>query len=255
VQHERRLRDWERDDDQFGDWGKHAPNNVGRQGRKKMMERMRKSAQRFEEENDPEDWFRSAKNRSTTSIPTQPRLMRERVKERPRGGERQNDRDTDTEWGRRDSDRDKERRRGTDQDRERDRRRDIDSRDRGRGRGRDEDLGRERHRERERDRDRGRDRDRDGERDQGRERNHVQDEGQRRHPHESSKVKIKFSSDRVGPPSLHPGLPPRPPSLLARLSDIPQEESQPLSIKGAGQKRSRDDRRRNYQPQYRGGYS
>lgn len=223
------------------------------------MERMRKSAQRFEEESDPEDWFRSSKNRSATSIPTQPRLMREGNKERPRDSDRQKDRHRDREWEhRKDNDSDKQRQRDTDRDREHDRKRDMNSRDRGRGR--DENQGRERHREKEWETEKGmsrrsRDKDRGGERDKPRERSQVQHEGQRRHANESSTMRIKFSSTRMGQPTPQSGLPPRPRSLLERMGEVPQEESQPLSIKGAGQKRSRDDHRRNYEPRYRGGYA
>ncbi|KAF9451703.1 hypothetical protein P691DRAFT_662602 [Macrolepiota fuliginosa MF-IS2] len=58
ARQERRLRDWEQEDD----WGKHAPDQVGRQGRRKMMEKMRRNAQRFEEVSDPDDWFGNARN-------------------------------------------------------------------------------------------------------------------------------------------------------------------------------------------------
>ncbi|XP_006460080.1 hypothetical protein AGABI2DRAFT_117040 [Agaricus bisporus var. bisporus H97] len=253
IQHERRLRDWEHDDRRFGDWGKYAPDNVGRQGRKKMMERMRKNAKIFEEESDPEDWFRGAKNRIAPPIPTQPRLARKGREDRQMDRERQKDKDRNGEREQRDNDKDRYRRRGTYQDRESDRRRGMDNRDRGKGR--DRDLGRESHRERDRDGDR--DRDREGERGKSQERNGTRDEGLRRHPNDSSKVKIKLPQTSAGKTSLHPGLPPRPPAqsqptLLARLSD-PVPESPSLSIKGAGKKRNRDDRR-SYQPQYRGGY-
>lgn len=239
LQRERRLRDWERED-QFGDWGKYAPDHVGRQGRKKMMERMRKSAQRFEEESDPEDWFENPRNaRSRGAFPSSSSNTRRNWE-----GDRQ--RDKDREWQR-----DREHHRDIDRERERDRRRERD---------------RERERDRDRERSRRREKGRDEERRQGREKN--QDN--------AHDMKIKFSASigagRNPLPPLPPGLPIRPqvqlrPSLLDRLSDHPlgdlppsRNGSQPrnatsLSIRGASQKQGLDEDHRSHRPQYRGGYS
>lgn len=112
---ERRLRDWERDNDA---WNNHAPDGVGRQGKKRMMERMRKAAKNFEEESDPDDWFRNLRN------------MRSRETDGPlsrsdRDGDRRRDRD------KRDKDRarnwDLYRARRRDRDRKRERERESDN--------------------------------------------------------------------------------------------------------------------------------
>ncbi|KAF5363675.1 hypothetical protein D9756_000646 [Leucocoprinus leucothites] len=266
---ERRLRDWERD---AGAWNMHAPEGVGRQGRKKMMEKMRRSAQRFEEESDPDDWFGNSKNARNRGVGPHSHSRSDRDRDRRRDRDRERQRERDRE---RQRERDRERQRERDREVQRDR-----ERDREHNRRRD----RDRERERERDRDREMDRDRDRDRaEHGRqiERDHTQASGIGRDGRD--KVTINFKnidpSRKFLPPAPH-DLPARPaatakPSLLERMggkaADDPSTNrrnpershsgSSSLSIKGAGQRSNGDDNHRSHSgrdrhsgPQYQGGY-
>ncbi|KXN90248.1 Protein air1 [Leucoagaricus sp. SymC.cos] len=255
---ERRLREWEREDHT---WSMHGPVDVGKQGRKKTMERMRKSAQKFEEESDPDDWFGNPRNVRNRGAPTPTSYSR--------------------------SDRDWDRRRDRDRERQRDRDREIErQRNRERDWERDRDWRREQDRERERDyweRDKERDRTRDREWGREQQRRPERDEGGSRDQASSGGkgggVKITFSNSiGRGRNFLPPSLPARPstdsrPRLLDRISEDTNPRSYPgntlprvnnsnsLSIRGAGRRQGRDDDRNNYRagreqpgPRYQGGY-
>lgn len=58
----RAPRDWEQGATLPEGWGNQAPDNVGRQGRRKNMARLEKRAREQEVDDDPDDWFGSAGN-------------------------------------------------------------------------------------------------------------------------------------------------------------------------------------------------
>lgn len=234
------------------------------------MEKLRKSAQRFEEESDPEDWFGNHRNVKIrgAAVDSPSNSRQERERERDRRKERDKER-----WRERERERERERR---ERDREMDR-----------ARGRERESSRERDRGRERER--GREQERQQERDRDQERDHGRDQpssGARGGG--GGKVKISFPKSfgegRHLLPPPPPDLPTRPaahsrPSLLDRIGDRLTDDPPPsrnhprgsrqnvnggmsLSIKGAGQQQSRDNNhkssrlaRGNSGPQYRGGYT
>lgn len=221
---ERRPRDWERDNHV---WNDHAPDGVGRQGKKKMMERMRKAAKNFEEDSDPDDWFRN------------PRNMRSRETVGPLSR----------------SDRDGDRRRDRDK-REKDKARDWDLH---RARGRDRDSKRERERERESDNARGRHR---IEQDKPSERGHDKAYPDR----EKVKINFKHSLPARPPSTTRPSLLARIGGSDSVDSPGPSKKRDrsgtlSFSIKGAGQRTAKDDSYSHHYPvgdrpgpRYQGGY-
>jgi hypothetical protein len=66
-------RDWRKCNDFLGGWGNHAPENVGKQGRKKNMAKMERSASQQAVDADTDDWFENpinAGNRSAMKTPS-----------------------------------------------------------------------------------------------------------------------------------------------------------------------------------------
>lgn len=222
---ERRPRDWERDNDA---WNNHAPDGVGRQGKRKMMERMRQAARNFEEDSDPDDWFGDSRNtRNRGFVGPRSRL----------------DRDVDSR-----RDRDRERQRERDRDRDRDRDRNQESH---------KDRGRDRDRRRERDKEKGR---RRVEQDRPSERDHDQVSLDR------DKVKINFKHSLPARPSstARPSLLERISGPDSADKSGPSEKSLQRirggnlssSIRGAGQRATGDDLYSHHRPgpRYQGGY-
>lgn len=78
----REPRDWEQANDLPRDWGNDAPDNVGKQSRRKNVAKMEKRAQEQAVDDDPDDWFVNSRRernhggpQSRSNAPSGPKRM------------------------------------------------------------------------------------------------------------------------------------------------------------------------------------